>query len=80
MPPGLGLCFYTYIAPLRAPCDRHHTSSGLWPRGSTSDARGRESSLFVRLSHIDFNADNAGNTSDASDVIDGSASRTHAPP
>jgi hypothetical protein len=35
--------------------------------------------FFVRLSYIDFNADNAGNTSDASDVIDGSASRTHAP-
>jgi hypothetical protein len=28
----------------------------------------------VRLSYIDFNADDAGNTSDASDVIDGSAS------
>jgi hypothetical protein len=33
----------------------------------------------VRRSDIDFNADDAGNTSDASDVIDGSASRTHAP-
>ena len=33
----------------------------------------------VRCSDIDFNADDAGNTSDASDVIDGSASRTHAP-
>jgi hypothetical protein len=33
----------------------------------------------VRCSHIDFNADDAGNTSDASDVIDGSASRTNAP-
>ena len=31
-----------------------------------------------RCSVIDFNADDAGNTSDASDVIDGSASRTNA--
>jgi hypothetical protein len=30
--PGLGHWFYTYITPLRAPCDRHHTSSGLRPR------------------------------------------------
>jgi hypothetical protein len=37
------------------------------------------SALSKICSDIDFNADDAGNTSDASDVIDGSASRTHAP-
>jgi hypothetical protein len=37
------------------------------------------SALSKICSDIDFNADDAGNTSAASDVIDGSASRTHAP-
>jgi hypothetical protein len=32
----------------------------------------------MRLSCINFNADDAGDPSDASDVIDGSASRTNA--
>jgi hypothetical protein len=35
--------------------------------------------LFVRLSFINFNVDDASNTSDSSDVVDGSASRTNAP-
>jgi hypothetical protein len=37
------------------------------------------SALSKICSDIDFNADDAGNTSDAGDAIDGSASRTHAP-
>jgi hypothetical protein len=79
MPPGLGRCHCTYISP-----SEHHVIVITHRRvcglaGARPMLGAARVPFFVRLSYIDFNADNAGNTSDASDVIDGSASRTHAP-
>jgi hypothetical protein len=59
-----------------SPCQPDFRQRRANSRAETFGGAARE---HVRCSDIDFNADDAGNTSDASDAIDGSASRTHAP-